>query len=202
MKKVISSEKLPIKLWLEDIEDGALEQVKNLANLPFAYKWISIMPDSHQGYGMPIGGVLATKGVIIPNAVGVDIGCGMCAIKTSLINIDIPTLKIIMGEIRKQIPVGFNKHEEKQDFYLMPLLEKVESEDEAQDELFCQYEIVSKEFQNALHSLGTLGGGNHFIEIQKGSDGYIWVMIHSGSRNLGKQIADHYNKLAIKLNEK
>jgi len=202
MKKVISSEKLPIKLWLEDIEGGALEQVKNLANLPFAYKWISIMPDSHQGYGMPIGGVLATKGVIIPNAVGVDIGCGMCAIKTSLINIDIPTLKIIMGEIRKQIPVGFNKHEEKQDFYLMPLLEKVESEDEAQDELFCQYEIVSKEFQNALHSLGTLGGGNHFIEIQKGSDGYIWVMIHSGSRNLGKQIADHYNKLAIKLNEK
>ena len=69
------------------------------------------MPDSHQGYGMPIGGVLATKGVIIPNAVGVDIGCGMCAVKTSLVEIDTETLKKIMGEIRKAIPVGFNKHQ-------------------------------------------------------------------------------------------
>ena len=73
--KVISTEKLPIKMWLDDIEDGALQQAKNLANLPFAYKWISIMPDSHSGYGMPIGGVMATNGVIVPNAVGVDIGC-------------------------------------------------------------------------------------------------------------------------------
>ena len=475
--KVISSEKLPIKLWLEDIEDGALEQAKNLANLPFAYKWISIMPDSHQGYGMPIGGVLATKGVVIPNAVGCftgdtkipllngmqktlkeladkgddvyvyssdknlklvagkatpkltrkdaeiievfisggdiikctpdhkfmlldgsykqakdlksmdslmplyrsyeskdgyehirttsgtgvtthkmvakqflgvkkdsdivhhkdekwfnnepknleyknvklhssehrknnpifgteefkkkrlenlqkngfykpefsekkkqiarenlnkynksdkkkeqdklagkrgakylikynkeknnhkvlfintlsyvedvycltvekyhnfalsagvfvhncDIGCGMCAVKTSLTEIDTTTLKKIMGEIRKAVPVGFNKHKEKQDFRFMPKLENSENEDEAQDELFCQYRIVANEFKNALYSLGSLGGGNHFLEIQKGSDGHIWVMLHSGSRNLGKQIADHYNKLAIKLNEK
>ena len=75
--KVISTENIPIKLWLNDIEEGALAQAKNLANLPFAFKHISIMPDSHQGYGMPIGGVLLTKGVIIPNAVGIDIGCGM-----------------------------------------------------------------------------------------------------------------------------
>src|SRR3990167_10408781 len=99
--KVISSEKLPIKLWLEDIEDGALEQVKNLANLPFAYKWISIMPDSHQGFGMPIGGIMATKRIIVPNAVGKDIGCGMCAVKTPLTEIDTETLKKIMDEIRK-----------------------------------------------------------------------------------------------------
>lgn len=75
MKKVISTENLPIKFWLDDIEEGALEQAKNLANLPFVFKWIAIMPDSHQGYGMPIGGVMATKGVIVPNAIGVDIGC-------------------------------------------------------------------------------------------------------------------------------
>jgi tRNA-splicing ligase RtcB len=110
--KIITTEKLPIKMWLEEIEDGAMEQVKHLANLPFAFSHIAIMPDSHQGYGMPIGGVMATKDVIIPNAVGVDIGCGMCAVKTSLTEIDTETLKKIMGEIRKQIPVGFTKHQE------------------------------------------------------------------------------------------
>ena len=189
--KVVSSEKLPIKMWLENIEEGALEQAKNLANLPFAFKWVSIMPDSHQGYGMPIGGVLATKDVIISNAVGVDIGCGMCAVKTSLTEIDILTLKKIMGEIRKQIPVGFNRHKEKQDESLMPTGYWNNG----------KMEIVSQEYQNALTQIGTLGGGNHFIEIQKGSDGHIWIMIHSGSRNFGLKIAEHYNKLAIKLNE-
>ena len=84
MKNVISTEKRPIKLWLTDIEEGALDQAKNLANLPFTFKHIPLMPDSHQGYGMPIGSILATKGVIVPNAVGVDIGCGMCAQRTSI----------------------------------------------------------------------------------------------------------------------
>lgn len=179
-------------MWLEDIEDGAVEQIKHLANLPFAFSHIAIMPDSHQGYGMPIGGVLATKDVIIPNAVGVDIGCGMCVVKTSLTEIDTETLKKIMGEIRKQIPVGFAKHQEAQDESLMP-----------EDNYWLDVStVVHNERENALKSLGTLGGGNHFIEIQKGSDGHIWIMIHSGSRNLGKQVADHYNKLAIELNAK
>lgn len=97
-------------MWLEEIEDGAMAQVKNLANLPFAVKHIAIMPDSHLGFGMPIGGVLATKDVIIPNAVGSDIACGVCAVKTSLTDIDKETLKKILGEIRKQIPVGFSHH--------------------------------------------------------------------------------------------
>jgi len=194
MKKVINTEKNPIKLWLDDIEDGALGQAKNLANLPFAFKHIAIMPDSHLGYGMPIGGVMATKGVVIPNAVGVDIGCGMCAVKTSLTEIDIDVLKKIMGEIRKAVPVGFNKHEEKQDCKLMPFYSA---------ERFCEERpIVYQELNNAMKSLGTLGGGNHFIEIQKGDDGHIWIMIHSGSRNLGLQVANHYNKLAKELNSK
>lgn len=175
-------------MWLEEIEDGAMEQIKHLADLPFAFSHIAIMPDSHQGYGMPIGGVLATKDVIIPNAVGVDIGCGMCAVKTSLTEIDTETLKKIMGEIRKAIPVGFNKHKEMQDGRLMPQGEFTK--------------IIGDQWENARLSLGTLGGGNHFIEIQKGSDGHIWIMIHSGSRNLGKQVADHYNKIAVELNKK
>jgi tRNA-splicing ligase RtcB len=189
--KIIETEKLPIKLWLDDIEDGAMAQVRNLANLPFAFQHIAIMPDSHQGYGMPIGGVLATRGVIIPNAVGVDIGCGMCAVKTSLTEIDRETLKKIMGEIRKAVPVGFGHHKEKQDESLMP-----------KGNNFPINGIIYKEYQNALTQIGTLGGGNHFIEIQKGSDGHIWIMIHSGSRNLGLKIADYYNKEAIKINEK
>jgi tRNA-splicing ligase RtcB len=194
---IITTEKIPIKIWADDMEEGALEQAKNLANLPFAFKHIAIMPDTHQGFGMPIGGVLATKDVIVPNAVGVDIGCGMCAVKTSLTEIDKETLKKIMGEIRKVIPVGFNKHKEEQDEKLMPQrsMEQTVNMDKYTP-------IVEKEYSNALKSLGTLGGGNHFIEIQKGSDGYIWIMIHSGSRNLGKQVADYYNKVAIELNKK
>ena len=154
------------------------------------------MPDSHQGYGMPIGGVIATDGVVIPNAVGVDIGCGMCAVKTSLTSLDTETLKKIIGEIRNVIPVGFDKHKEGQDINLMPFSTNGYTGDGG------FMPIVKKEYENALKSLGTLGGGNHFIEIQKGNDGHIWIMIHSGSRNLGKQVADYYNKLAIKLNEK
>ena len=193
MQEIIT-EKIPIKMWLEEIKDGAMDQIKHLANLPFAFKHVAIMPDSHQGYGMPIGGVLATQDVIIPNAVGVDIGCGMCAVKTSLTEIDTPTLKKIMGEIRETIPLGFAKHKESQGHNLMPhpLGEKGEID----------YPIIWEQYENALKQLGTLGGGNHFIEIQKGSDGHIWIMIHSGSRNLGKQVADYYNKLAIELNKK
>lgn len=190
--KVIK-EKLPIKMWLEEIEDGALEQAKNLANLPFAFKHIAIMPDCHQGYGMPIGGVMATKGVIVPNAVGVDIGCGMCAIKTSLTDIDTETLKKIMGEIRKAVPVGFKHHKEDQNENLMP---------ELGVRPIGSMEIVKQEYKSALRQIGTLGGGNHFIEIQKGDDGHIWIMIHSGSRNIGLKVASYYNNLAKELNAK
>jgi len=205
--KVITTEKLPIKLWLEDIEESAMTQVRNLANLPFAFKHIAIMPDSHAGYGMPIGGVLATKGVIIPNAVGVDIGCGMCAVRTNLTNLDKETIKKIFGGskenhggIRSYIPVGFNHHSKKQDESLMPAINgKLKSGDEWFEN---NLPICSREYTKALTQIGTLGGGNHFIEVQKGNDGRIWIMIHSGSRNFGLQVAEHYNKLAKELNEK
>lgn len=191
MKKVISTEKRPIKLWIDDIEEGAIEQAKNMANLPFTFRHVAIMPDSHQGYGMPIGGVLATNGVIVPNAVGVDIGCGMCAIKTSLTEMDIEELKKIMSRIRNIVPLGFNHQKEKQDEILMPSVENI-----------VKGGIVERHYEAALKQIGTLGGGNHFIEIQKGSDGYIWIMIHSGSRNIGLKVAEYYNRKAIKLNER
>lgn len=214
MKKEITTERVPIKLWLDDIEDGALDQAKNVANLPFAFKHIAIMPDSHQGYGMPIGGVLAAEGAIVPNAVGVDIGCGMCAVKTSLTDISQEELKKIMGKIRQTIPVGFKKHDKEQPDELMPDIGKQFYKWDGKD-----FPIVAKELINAKKSLGTLGGGNHFIEIQQEPKilgtcicgkcdemvehgGNIWIMIHSGSRNLGKQVCDHYKQLAYNLNHK
>ena len=193
--------RVPVFNWCPKIEKNTMEQVDNLASLPFAFHHIALMPDAHTGYGMPIGGVLATKEVVIPNAVGVDIGCGMCAVKTSLTDIDTETLKKIMGKIRKVIPVGFKKHSKEQDEHLMPdkniINKRINARLKDND-----YPVVCEQYNNALKSLGTLGGGNHFLEIQKGDDGHIWIMVHSGSRNLGKQVADHYNKIAIKLNAK
>ncbi len=189
MELVITTESRPIKLWLDNMENGALAQAKNLANLPFVFRHIAIMPDAHQGYGMPIGGVMATRDVIVPNAVGVDIGCGMCAIKTSLTEIETHELKTIMGLIRKSIPVGFKHQLVKQDECLMP-------------KIVHHNGIVEQEYNSALKQLGTLGGGNHFIEIQKGNDGHVWIMVHSGSRNIGLKVAKHYNDVANKANEK
>ena len=189
MKAVIKTERIPIKLWLEEkqVEEGALKQARNLANLPFAFKHIAIMPDTHQGYGMPIGAILATKGVVLPNAVGVDIGCGICALRTNLKDIRTVDLKEIMSIIRQTVPVGFKHHENQQDAALMP-------------EKTGYLPIVEQEYQSALYQIGTLGGGNHFIEIQKGSDGYIWIMVHSGSRNIGYTVANHYNNIAKEKN--
>jgi tRNA-splicing ligase RtcB (3'-phosphate/5'-hydroxy nucleic acid ligase) len=197
MLKVISSEKIPVKMWLDDIEDSALSQAKALANLPFAFKHVAIMPDSHTGYGMPIGGVLATKGVVIPNCVGVDIGCGMISVKTSIKceDMSVDLLKKILGGsaeykggIRSSIPVGRNHHSSSQDW---------SGFDDAPN-----IEIVQSQLKSATRQLGTLGGGNHFIEIQKGDDGFIWIMLHSGSRNFGYQIAKVYNKMAQMLCKK
>ncbi|MDL2228373.1 RtcB family protein [Odoribacter sp. OttesenSCG-928-L07] len=190
--KTLSSQRIPIKMWLDDAEDGSIEQAKNLANLPFAFRHVCLMPDTHQGYGMPIGGVLATRNVIIPNAVGVDIGCGMCAVKT---NIQSETLtpekiKAMMKGIRALIPLGFDHHKERQDEALMPHGFDVD-----------KLPVVKKQYLSALKQLGTLGGGNHFIELQKDENGTLWVMVHSGSRNIGLKVAEHYNNQAKRMNE-
>src|SRR5690606_12825479 len=136
-----------------------------------------------------IGGILATKDAIIPNAVGVDIGCGMCSLRTNMKEIFLDDLKKVMGRIRETIPVGFKHNDEKQDVEWMPALHE-------------DLSIVSKEYDRGRYQVGTLGGGNHFIEIQRGSDGYIWIMVHSGSRNIGYTVANHYHKKAVEETEK
>jgi tRNA-splicing ligase RtcB (3'-phosphate/5'-hydroxy nucleic acid ligase) len=184
--------RIPIKSWVPfaELEADALDQAKSLAGLPFAFKWVALMPDSHVGYGMPIGGVLATSGEVIPNAVGVDIGCGMRALKTPLFEISEEKLKLIMGGIRNRVPLGFNHHKDKQEWINFH-----------PEFLLDQPQIIKDEIQSARYQLGTLGGGNHFIEIQRDADtGAVWVMVHSGSRNFGFKTAKHFNDRARELN--
>ncbi|NLZ17729.1 MAG: RtcB family protein [Desulfobulbaceae bacterium] len=194
MKKAVTSEKLPILTWADELDDDAMAQAKNLANLPFAFHHIALMADAHVGYGMPIGGVLATQGAVIPNGVGVDIGCGMHAVRTDLHELSREQLKNILGTIRQRIPLGFKHHRRPKAQDLMPEFAGRSFEEDLP--------VVRAEFDSARRQLGTLGGGNHFIEIQQGSDGYIWLMVHSGSRNLGYQVAGEYNKLAIRMADK
>lgn len=184
----------PVKMWANMCDATAWQQISNLCSLPFVFRHLALMPDLHGGTGMPIGTVLATKDVVIPNAVGVDIGCGMCAVKT---NIKVETIeqevlrKQIMRGIRKQIPLGMEHHKEAQEKKYMPANHDVDS-----------MTIVKRQYVSATKQVGTLGGGNHFIELQSDDEGWLWIMIHSGSRNLGKQVCDYYSRVAMILNER
>lgn len=187
----IINEKLPIKMWLDEIEVGAEQQARNLANLDGAFHHIAIMPDAHVGYGMPIGGVLATHDIIVPNAVGVDIGCGMIAVKTDLQKINKDALKRILIKLRKVIPAGFNHHKIAQNWEGFNRAPNIP--------------IIQKELDSARKQIGTLGGGNHFVELLQELDSKkwgiignsnIWLMIHSGSRNFGYKAAKLYHKKA------
>nr|WP_321466714.1 RtcB family protein [uncultured Desulfobulbus sp.] len=187
MQQIVATEKIPLLLWLDDLDPEAMAQARNLANLPCAFHHVAVMADAHVGYGMPIGGVLATVDAVIPNGVGVDIGCGMQAVRTGLHSLDSTTLKKILAGLRLAIPLGFNHHKEPRPVADMPEPAEVEMP------------VVEEEFSRARCQIGTLGGGNHFIEIQHGADNRVWLMVHSGSRNLGYRVAEHYNRLAVAL---
>lgn len=194
MIQEVQTDGLPLKMWVDTLDQFAWEEANNLASLPFAFRHIALMPDAHAGKGMPIGGVLATKNVVVPNAVGVDIGCGMCAVKTD-IKTEMLTPEIlrkqIMRGIRKCIPLGREHHKQRQDECFMPQSFDIE-----------QTVISKRKYLSALKQIGTLGGGNHFIELQKDNEEYLWIMIHSGSRNLGREVGEYYNQKAESLNRK
>jgi len=188
--KVFEGENAPIKSWCENPDEGTIKQAQDLSALPFIHKWVCLMPDTHLGYGMPIGGVIGAENVIIPNAVGVDIGCGMAAVKFSAKECSIEQIKNIFTEARKRIPIGKNRHKErvKTDFF---------------DDCTIPFSNFLKEtqvnFTEMLCQLGTLGGGNHFIEIQQDENDNIWCMLHSGSRNIGYKVAGYFHKIAKEM---
>lgn len=193
MKEMVINNQI-VKIWTDTVEETAMNQITNLTTLPFLYHHLAIMPDVHAGVGMPIGGVLACKNAVVPNAVGVDIGCGMCAVKTNWNVNDIPVelmRKQIMSGIRKLIPLGKLHHAQAQDVKYLPEGHDIEA-----------MTVVKSQLKEIRFQVGTLGGGNHFIELQKDEDNNLWIMIHSGSRNLGRMVGSHYDKIASALNEK
>lgn len=200
-KEISSKARVPIKSWCPNPETEALQQAYNLAEHPEVFSHVALMPDCHVGFGMPIGGVIACQKSVIPNAVGVDIGCGMGTFKTSLHEYDISDksiIRAILETIKRHIPVGEgNSHSKKQSW---EEFEKYLSS--IKGYLPGWLDGKGDGFELDRKNLGTLGGGNHFIEIQKDTDGNVWVMLHSGSRNLGYRIANYYHKIALSLNSK
>ncbi|HEX3047878.1 MAG TPA: RtcB family protein [Bacillota bacterium] len=198
------NQRVPVKVWLKEqseLEPECQGQAMHLANLPFAFKHVALMPDTHTGYGMPIGGVLATDGVIIPNAVGVDIGCGMGFVHTNipasiLKTVDTSSGKLarqITGAIMREVPVGFAHHKEAQACAALDLFQPEHLDDQITAELL-------EEIEAGYYQVGTLGGGNHFIELQEDEAGHLSIMLHSGSRNFGYKICRYFNQRAKELN--
>ncbi len=197
---------IPIHIWCsapEAVEASCMEQAEHLAKLPFAVDHIALMPDTHTGKGMPIGGVIACEGAVIPNAVGVDIGCGMGFVQT---NIPVAVLRetitrsgslvhTTIGNILRGIPTGYNHYKTPQPSEVL---------DRAHEELD-KYEAdaaLLPFLESGYHQVGTLGGGNHFIELQEDEDGLCCIMLHSGSRHFGNEVGQYFNRIAMQLNAK
>jgi tRNA-splicing ligase RtcB len=182
---------VPIMSWAVPLEGSALAQATNLSNLPFAIDHVALMPDAHTGYGMPIGGVLFADRAVVPYAIGVDIGCGVALVETDLTveTLAPDELDRVLEAIDAGVPTGFQKLDAPVDREVAGAamgLERPASVKEAW-------------LDRALWQLGTLGGGNHFLELQRDEAGQVFVMLHSGSRSLGKTICDEYHKRALAL---
>lgn len=178
-----------IKLWtpVHEVESQALDQLKNIANLPWMFKHVAVMPDVHYGKGATVGSVIAMQNAVSPAAVGVDIGCGMGAVLTNLTADDLPdSLKEIRNQIERDVPVGFNRHSDGLKLGAKSVMHTFK-------DLRAPVSTIEK---TAHCQIGTLGGGNHFIEICLDTTDRVWVVLHSGSRNIGKTLAEHHIKIA------
>jgi tRNA-splicing ligase RtcB (3'-phosphate/5'-hydroxy nucleic acid ligase) len=175
----------PVLSWANhDLGSQEMAMAKNVASLPFVYKHVALMPDVHLGKGALVGSVVATKEAIIPAAVGVDIGCGMCAIQTPFTADQLEgKLKKIRLDIEAEIPVGFNENKE---------IEKTVYNWQGWSD-FKELHFGVKHLENkALKQMGSLGGGNHFLEVCLDAEGQVWLMLHSGSRNIGNMLAQNH----------
>lgn len=188
--EIIDGARIPIFSWASDVEAEALRQARNLGDLEVAVDHAALMPDAHSGFGMPIGGVLFTEGAVVPYAIGVDIGCGVQLARTNLVWGDTLTpekLRAVLRQIQRDVPTGFAVHKQP------PLSRERMLERMGED---VPAAVQRGWIERAMLSLGTLGGGNHFLEVQRDDAGLVHFMLHSGSRNLGKQICDTFAKRA------
>jgi tRNA-splicing ligase RtcB len=199
------------KLWtpIEEVESSALDQLRNIASLPWVFHHVAVMPDVHFGMGATVGSVIAMKGAVTPAAVGVDIGCGMAAIQTNLKASDLPeSLKDLRHSFERSVPVGFNAHDDSPALSMahhladtLPLV-GMDVQNEALS-LFSEFAMLHPKVQQldtkAMRQCGTLGAGNHFIEICLDSQQNVWLMLHSGSRNIGKSLAEIHIAVAKEL---
>jgi tRNA-splicing ligase RtcB len=189
----VKGQNVDIHLWARpnEIEGAALQQLRNIAALPWAFHHVAVMPDVHYGKGATVGSVIAMKDAVAPAAVGVDIGCGMGAVRTNLAAKDLPDgLRELRLAVERAVPVGFAGHDEPVEW-------------EAARALWEEFPALTPEvqrlFKKAREQLGTLGGGNHFFELCLDTEDRVWIMLHSGSRNIGKELAEIHIGKAKKL---
>jgi tRNA-splicing ligase RtcB len=196
----INGDRVPIRLWASahEVETDAIRQLKAVASLPWVAHHVAVMPDVHVGKGATVGSVIALRGAVAPAAVGVDIGCGMAAVKTSLTAEDLPdSLKKLRLAIEQAVPVG-------REFHASAAWAKASVDLAARGqsllERFATLESgVQRLAERASHQIGTLGGGNHFIEVCLDTAGAVWLMLHSGSRHIGAALAELHMGRARKL---
>jgi len=175
----------PVLSWANhELASAEIQMAKNVASLPFVFKHVSLMPDVHLGKGALVGSVIATKEAIIPAAVGVDIGCGMMAIKMPFNAEKLEgKLKQIRLDIEAEVPVGFNQNKE---------VEKTVTNWQGWQEFSQLHPGVQRLEGKAMKQLGSLGGGNHFVEVCLDTENQVWLMLHSGSRHIGNMLAQHH----------
>jgi len=196
IRQVIEEGRVPVKVYTDDVEASARQQLVNLSQLPIIHHHVAAMPDVHMGIGATVGSVIATRHAIIPAAVGVDIGCGMMAARTSLAadDLDERRLKRIFEQISRDVPVGRDQHKESR-----ALTGAAKPHERGLSKILHDHPQLEKRFprtHNWVYQMGSLGGGNHFIEVCLDEANRVWAMLHSGSRGIGNAIGTYFIELA------
>jgi tRNA-splicing ligase RtcB len=192
VRQTLTTGRVPVKIFTGEVEAGARAQLENVSRLPVVFHHVAAMPDVHAGIGATVGSVIPTRGAIIPAAVGVDIGCGMSAVRLSLRADQLPDdLSKIRAAIERAVPVGFEEHDDAQALYeaCAPLERRLAR-------ILDRHPTIVRRQRDGrtkwIRQIGSLGGGNHFIELCIDESDRVWVMLHSGSRGIGNAIGQHF----------
>jgi len=193
IRRTLGSTRVPIQVWTDEVDDASLKQLANTASLPFVFHHVAAMPDVHVGIGATVGSVVATRGAIVPASVGVDIGCGMLALRTTLVASQLPdSLAPLRSAIEAAVPVGVEMHTPKR--VRGDAARRLEA---GYLRILDRHPALAERGKSAARErwalqIGTLGGGNHFIEVCVAQDQRVWAMLHSGSRGIGNRIGQYF----------